>query len=103
MPGFEVDEGALQFAGSRLGEVADDLESDFAVLRTQMDRLLDGGWSGGASRSFATAWSAWVQEQRIALGDLRRMAQLLTETSAVYARAESATRGGVRAIVPQPS
>lgn len=96
MNGFDASDEALQAASYQIGVIVDELGTEFATVRSTMDRLLDGGWSGAAAKSFALGWGEWVGGYDDAVSALDAMGRLLAATGHAYGESESASLGGIR-------
>lgn len=91
---FDATAVELQFCGSMLAQISDDVRANVQALQAQMDSLLTSGWQGKASEGFALGWEQW----RIGAGDvldgLQAMGELLGATGRTYDFAEQdATQG----------
>jgi WXG100 family type VII secretion target len=90
--GFDVEEQAMRAAGFHLGGVVDDLDADVTVVRTHLDAVLTGGWTGRSGQSFALGWQEWARGFDECRAALRAMARMLEDTASSYAQAEAGAR-----------
>ena len=52
---------AMALARARLREAAEQLEQARSAAGRQVERLMDGGWSGAAADAFDDAWRDWLR------------------------------------------
>ena len=72
-----ADHPAFRAAVADVAAAADRLRADRDRVARQVDVLLDGGWSGTASASYAEGWSDWCTGAERVLDGLVTMGRLL--------------------------
>ena len=92
-PAIQLSHPDLADTVAALHRVSDDLERRRHLTERQVDLLLDGAWSGVASRAYLEGWEEWRSGCAEVLGALRTMATLMVETGAEIDGADDAARG----------
>lgn len=95
MTGFGVVPVELQVCGSMLTEISDELRTEIATLRTEMDALFSAGWRGQAANGFAQGWDEWQAGAGDVLTALHDMADLLSTAGRNYAATDQSAAGNV--------
>jgi WXG100 family type VII secretion target len=95
MTGFDATPIELQVCGSMLTDVSDELRTELAALRNEMDSLFSAGWRGQAANGFAQGWDEWQAGAGDVLTALRDMADLLGTTGRNYAASDQSAADDV--------
>jgi WXG100 family type VII secretion target len=82
--GFDATPVELRVCGSALAQVSDEVRTEMAVLRREMDALLGGGWQGSAANGFAQGWEQWLVGATEVLDGLDQMGRLLGDAGLSY-------------------
>lgn len=84
MEGFDVTPVELQVCGSLLADLSREVHDQMRTLKTEVDGLLNGGWTGSAANGFAEGWEQWHAGAVEVLDALKSMGHLLGATGRDY-------------------
>ena len=90
-----LDHIAFRAAVADLRATADRLRDDRDQVARQVDRLLDGAWSGAAASAYAEGWADWKDGAARVLAGLETMGHLLAATHAGLVRSDDSSGGSL--------
>jgi WXG100 family type VII secretion target len=89
--GFDATPVELQVCGSMLADISREVHDKVRILKTEVDDLLNGGWTGSAANGFAQGWEQWHAGAVEVLDALKSMAHLLGATGRDYGLADGSS------------
>ncbi|MFC4782855.1 WXG100 family type VII secretion target [Nocardioides sp. MAHUQ-72] len=74
---INVEDTAFRTALADIDRAADRLHRARHHITREVDRLLDGGWTGRAAAAFAEGWEAWDHGSQDVLAGLQTLGRLV--------------------------
>lgn len=75
---IRLEDDALTEAVSGVRRALDAVDATRCRAADQVERLLDGGWSGQAASAFADAWQHWLDGAAVVSRGLAEMGEAMT-------------------------
>jgi WXG100 family type VII secretion target len=96
MADIRVTSDSLSGVSNQLSSGSQSIESQLQNLKSLVDGLVGGDWSGAASQSFQELYSQWDQSAIQLKESLQGISQLLSQAALSYEESENSISGSFR-------
>jgi len=96
MADIRVTSDSLSGVSNQLSSGSQSIESQLQNLKSLVDGLVGGDWSGAASQSFQELYSQWDQSAIQLKESLQGISQLLSQAALSYEESENSISGTFR-------